>query len=213
VQLDSTLKAGKKYCVWFYVSLGNKSKYAVDTLGVYLSDTSIFVNTTGALPFNPQIKNKNGVISDTVNWVEVSGEYIALGGEQYIIIGIFNDDATMNKVPAGGTQYDDAYYYVDDVTVIACNGLGVGELNDAYKIKVYPNPANENVTFIAYLPEKQNGSIEIYNMMGSEIAGYVLKQGDNKLNIPTVSFNEGIYLYKVIVDGKLKQSDKLVIIK
>ncbi|MGQ0829105.1 MAG: T9SS type A sorting domain-containing protein [Bacteroidota bacterium] len=214
VQLDSTLKAGKKYCVLFYVSLANASKNAIDTLGAYLSTASIFVSTQGPLPYIPQIKNKNGVISDTVNWVEVSGEYIASGGEQYITIGIFNDDATMNKIPAGGTKYDDAYYYIDDVTVIACNGLGVGELmNDIFKIKLYPNPNDGNIFLEYELKNNKKGNFIIYDVTGRKVSNYILQEGKNTMQVNEEILQNGIYYYSVTVESDIVKSDKLIIIK
>lgn len=90
-RLDSPLVAGKKYCVQFYVNLGDPSEYATDGMGAYLSvDTVQDLNTAVNLPYTPQIENPAGnILTDRVNWVLISGEYTAVGGEKFITIGNF----------------------------------------------------------------------------------------------------------------------------
>jgi OOP family OmpA-OmpF porin len=92
--LSDTLKQGHQYCVSFYVSLANLSKYAVDGIGLYLSvDSAVDYTIDTNLAFVPQIENPAGnIIYDTLNWVQISGTYIANGGEKYLTIGNFNDD-------------------------------------------------------------------------------------------------------------------------
>ena len=91
VKLDSTLEAGKKYRIGFYISLSNYdttiqvnggSTFAIDCLGAYFSDTAIHLNTIYVIPVVPQIINPSDhFLSDTVNWMLVAGTYIAQGGE------------------------------------------------------------------------------------------------------------------------------------
>jgi gliding motility-associated-like protein len=79
----------------------------------------------GALTyFIPQITNPStNFILDKTNWVPITGEYTAVGGEQFITIGNFNTDAnTITKPAQGGTQQW-AYYYIDDVFVIPAPAL------------------------------------------------------------------------------------------
>ena len=60
----------------------------------------------------------NPPITDTVNWVKVSGLYQATGGEQYITIGNFNyDSTTVTQIVDAASPYDAAYYYIDDVSI------------------------------------------------------------------------------------------------
>jgi len=46
----------------------------------------------------------------------VSGPYTAAGGESYITIGSFHDDASQNVQPTGNL-WPGADYYIDDVSV------------------------------------------------------------------------------------------------
>src|SRR5205814_1531621 len=93
--LSDSLIAGHSYCLEFYVSSADKCKYATDRIGAYFSNDSISNYTTHQnLPVIPQVENAVGnVISDTLNWVLISGNFTAQGGEKYITIGNFRTDA------------------------------------------------------------------------------------------------------------------------
>lgn len=91
---------GQKYKISFWVRLAYQySDYAAYNIGAYISKYKIFstkLNNDYCLLLDPtlkaQITNKqNNFIIDT-GWVEISGIYIAQGGERYITIGCFWDD-------------------------------------------------------------------------------------------------------------------------
>ena len=124
VKLISSLKAGRKYCVNFYVNPGNKTYWFIDRIGAYLSVDSINEATYGYLHYIPQIESPVGVvISDTVNWTEISDSFVAQGGEQFITIGCFRPDSMVQL------QINDTltgwwpYYYLDDVSVYYCDTI------------------------------------------------------------------------------------------
>jgi len=124
---SNNLIATKKYCVAFYVSLGDSTWWAISAIGAYLSNNSIPCNSNSdtVLHYIPQIENpSNNILTDKKDWVPVSGEYTAMGGEKFITIGDFYSD-TLSKatyVGDGGTTAGwqsevQTYYYVDDVYV------------------------------------------------------------------------------------------------
>jgi len=124
VQLKDSLKQDTSYCVSFYVSLADKSDYAVNNLGAYFSDTAITSTNYSNLPYIPQVANSsNNPLTNKTGWTKVSGSFIASGGEQYITIGNFNDDTTTDtvRVDSSGWAGSVAYYYIDDVSVYPCN--------------------------------------------------------------------------------------------
>ena len=131
VKLDSALIGGETYCINYYVSLSDYdtieqpnggSTYAIDCMGVYISDTAIHLNTYYAIPVIPQIVNPTGnFLADTINWMPVSGTYLAQGGEQYITIGNFNNNANTNYIQISNSRSHCTYYYIDDVSVYDCS--------------------------------------------------------------------------------------------
>ena len=64
-----------------------------------------------------------GVLSDSVNWTKISFLHTSVGGgEQYLVIGNFNDNAgTSVQGPVIVPGNAVAYYYIDDVSV-SCIG-------------------------------------------------------------------------------------------
>ncbi len=84
-QLNDTLKQGHTYCVSFYVVKSDSGKYYTSNIGMYLSpNSSVDYSTALNLPYIPQIVNTNGIIYDTLNWTQISGNYVAGGGEKFL---------------------------------------------------------------------------------------------------------------------------------
>lgn len=121
-QLTSPLINGNTYQFSFWVSLGDTSMVALDRLGAYFSVGPISVGNYAPLLFTPQIESPaNTFLTDTVNWMQISGSFVAAGGEDHVIIGNFHDDATTNTVPGPDNWPGGAYYYIDDVSVQLVN--------------------------------------------------------------------------------------------
>ncbi|HRH85174.1 MAG TPA: hypothetical protein PK210_13150 [Bacteroidia bacterium] len=81
-QLSDTLSQGHTYCVSFYVVKADSGKYYTSNIGMYLSpNSSVDYSTALNLPYTPQIVNTNGIIYDTLYWIQISGTYVAGGGE------------------------------------------------------------------------------------------------------------------------------------
>ena len=219
VKLISPLKAGKKYCISFYVNPGNYTYYVIDAIGAYISVDSIHESNYSVLPFTPQIENPLGnIISDTVNWTEISGIYIANGGERFITVGSFFPDSIIHYVyndtihPPGASPY----YYLDDVSVYYCGGDTTGINNygggKGY-FNLYPDPTNDEAYLDYQLTEGQNGKVMLFNITGQLLAEFALSNESNKLTINTSKYKSGIYFYKVIVNNNVIENEKLIILK
>ena len=215
-ELSDTLKQGHEYCVSFYVSVAEELKYVTDGIGLYLSvDSAVDYTININLSFIPQIENPSGnIIYDTLNWVQISGTYIANGGEKYLTIGNFKDNAnTMidsinNSVPQ--SQYE-SYLFIDDVSVIDCT-VGISEVNDNLSVdKLYPNPANTVVYYENELAADESGKIKLMDMLGKEIKEYNLTKGSNLISIPVSDLAKGIYMIKIKINGRADENKKLLI--
>lgn len=78
---------------------------------------------------------------------------------------------------------------------------------------LYPNPALDKCTYEAELSETQSGFIMMYDLNGKLLSSYKLNTGYNKLDIDLSSYSNGIYLYKIFINGDLSDYKKLVITK
>ena len=117
--LTSPLTPGTPYLIKFNVSLADSSLYAIDRLGAYLSVGPVGpVPNYAPLPYTPQVESPANVYLTNANgWTLVSGVYVALGGEDHIVIGNYHDDASTNKVAGPGQWPGGSYYYIEDVSV------------------------------------------------------------------------------------------------
>ena len=126
VALTSPLVSGEQYDVSFWVSLCDKSRWAIAELGAYLSVGSVAVSAgTTPLPYTPQIENlSTNILNDKTGWTQVSGTFTAAGGETHLVLGSFQDASVMTTQFLGG-MLPWANYYVDDVNVSkAASGSG-----------------------------------------------------------------------------------------
>ena len=115
-------------------------------------------------------------ITDTVNWMMVSGTYIPDSAYQYIVIGGMFDDAliqvdTFNVNALGGV----AWVYVDDVCVSmdlgeCLTGNGFDPQRRSSAIRIFPNPV-ENALFVEGLDAytSDNAWIEITDILGRQL--------------------------------------------
>jgi hypothetical protein len=127
-QLLNPLISGQCYYVEFFTNraYGNSGgKYAVNNIACSFTNTA--VNNTGTgyvLNLTPHVLEfNNSIITDTINWVKISGIYVANGGEQYITIGNFANDANTDTLSIENVPYKSAYYFFDDVSVIPIDSI------------------------------------------------------------------------------------------
>ena len=117
-QLSSALTAGKTYDISFYVSLSDYTGLQCNNFGCYFSDTAIKGTGDGfaLTSYTPQFEYTSRV-SDTSDWVLISGSFVASGGEEYITIGNFRDDAGTDIVSTGTGTLSSASYYFDNFSL------------------------------------------------------------------------------------------------
>ncbi|MCS6981938.1 MAG: OmpA family protein [Flavobacteriales bacterium] len=124
-QLTAPLRSLNRYRVRFYLSLADKSSLAGSLPAV------AFVNTLPTMPSDfsgalsqlrvIEVNDSTRLLSEKGRWMVVTGDFLASGGEKYIIIGHFRNDL---KGPvfwigdkSGEPDHNFCYYYIDDVSV------------------------------------------------------------------------------------------------
>lgn len=110
VQLLQPLEADVCYKIGFWINNCNLS-CGCNQIGALLSE-----NTDAGPGMNPTVDWGGSFFTDTVQWVYIFDFFTAAGGEEYITIGNFYNDANTQLAPGcQGPPY--AYYYIDDVAV------------------------------------------------------------------------------------------------
>jgi len=129
-ELLGSLTKDVEYCVKYYVSLSDLSKYAVNNLGAYIGKNPLAEESKADIIFEKEkefnqvvLMPGNKVLNARYNWEPVCGVYKASGKEKYLVIGNFhnNKDTKFEKLKKlknfQGTQIPKAYYYIDQVEV------------------------------------------------------------------------------------------------
>jgi hypothetical protein len=121
-RLRESLLVGRTYCVRFFINIANTSPRGIDGFGAYFADSTLDTITKCTIPLtylNPQIKNASGnVISDTLNWVAISGTFVANGTEKYMVIGNFMADNAITTSTINGPYVNEEWtdVCIDDVS-------------------------------------------------------------------------------------------------
>lgn len=211
VALSDTLIAGQCYDFEMFVNLNYVSQNAIAEIGVHFSVTALSSGTSSPLSVIPQIVNTSGVISDTSAWTSISGSYMALGGESHITIGNFNDDAnTTSQLVFPSTWNAYAYYFVENVSLsltslAECDNASLDKENILTSLNVYPNPFSETLTFIS--PIKSPCKLIVYDFALNIVSANNFTES---INLDTRTFVSGMYLYKILNNGEVIKSGKLV---
>lgn len=215
VQLISALQTDSCYFVEFYCNLYNPCFYSINKMGAYLSDTAVTTITLPSLVLNysPQIISST-FLSDTLNWMHVSGYYHAAGGEKYITLGNFESDNPSDTIHNPGGAHISAYYLVDDVSVTKVAGCdtvvsGISEYTNT-SFKIYPNPTNQNATLEFKNSSKQNCTLTLYDLRG-QVVQIIKNITTDKVEIERQSLASGLYFFQLCTDKQIIATGKLTL--
>lgn len=123
VRLNRKLIPQEEVCLRLKVSAAEGSKYFVDGLGFALSNDSIRTNHWRVIQREPELKIRQfSPITDTSEqWQFLEFTYISKGGEEFLTIGNFKNDASTGLLPSNKASfYRIAYLYLDDVYLGPC---------------------------------------------------------------------------------------------
>ena len=89
----------RKYCISFYVSLGDTCPSYCNNIGALFSDTIPLSQQFFNYQLNPQVENEvlNNPLGDMLNWTEVRGSFTANGSEKYITLGNFKENISSDQ--------------------------------------------------------------------------------------------------------------------
>jgi len=116
-QLKEPLKKNSVYCFSAYVKLSAGSKYATNAFGFLLTDKPQRINTDELLKIEPSKRLNNQILNYKTRWMKVQCTYTAKGGEQYLVLGSFQNHKELELVEVPG-HVPESYYYLDDVSLV-----------------------------------------------------------------------------------------------
>ena len=123
-KLKYPMLAGEHYCVRYYISFADLSKYASNNISCYISHDSIGSESDLILNHQPQVEHStNRIFEKQWDWEAICRIYVADGGEKFITFGNFKPQTETRvisvKRPPGVTvsQIRDGYYFIDHISI------------------------------------------------------------------------------------------------
>lgn len=199
-KLIRVLESGVNYHFSFHVAYYGVN-YSLEKIGALFSANDYNSNSYTPIIATPQIKNQNSFITDSLNWTKIEGDFYALGGEQFLTIGYFEDSLsvkdTFNTYNDPLALYD-SYYFIDGVELVE---------NEEQIPNIF-SPNNNGVND-EWNPKVKDGEfIEIYNRWGTKICELSQGQRWNGRTSSGEECNEGVYYFVIRTKQELKSEFK-----
>jgi hypothetical protein len=204
--LSENMVIGTKYFFSMKVNLSinsiASSSYACNKLGVRFS--TVPYSLSSPVPINNFAHvYTDSIITDTLNWVTITGSFVADSVYSHIALGNFFDDSNTDtvKIASGTPTFIFAYYYIDDVCVSTDSsytfnyiytGIQEEPLKDNFNI--YPNPATDYFHINRAFTEPYD--LLIYNALGQKLYQEKDITTSSKI-INTTTFNKGLLLISI----------------
>lgn len=148
-KLITPLSVGVRYYVSFNISLATGHlllpyRHADNNQGIMFSMDSLPLTQS----INSAHVNNTMIVTDTTNWVNISGSFTADSSYNYITVGNFFSDAfTAITVIDSSATSPGAFYFIDDICVSSdsdyCDLFTSVENIKYNQFDVYPNPCME----------------------------------------------------------------------
>lgn len=164
-KLTQALEPDQMYCVSFYISLADQSRFVTDGIGAYFSNNKVKSESYKRVAVQPQVMNpSHHVLDNAKSWFLLSDIYQAKGGERYLTLGNFNNDRSIDvkkrnlRTEEIISPWEYAYYYVDDLSVTPVDSRGecacsipiiAADMKDSTRWKIPPGKeiSFDNVLF------------------------------------------------------------------
>ena len=202
-QLQTPLIAGNRYYFSFFVSYYGVN-YSLEKIGALFSTTNFNSNSYSPIVATPQIINNNGIITDSLGWTKIEGEFIANGDEQFLTIGYFVDSLLVfDTLNTHNEEYAfaESYYYVDGVELTDVTVEDTIQIEEMLIPNIFtPNKDDNNDLFYLNFDFE---NITIYNRWGQQL--FESTNNESFWDGRTTSSNEvpnGTYYY--IINTKEK---------
>jgi hypothetical protein len=216
IELLELLHEGVTYRVEFYLSMQDSIWYASKNVGAYFSAQQPDNDIDSIENYQPQVQYSGDFITDKEGWTRVSGSFVAQGGERFLSIGNFDkyEDTETLFVPGGGVNpwHSDVYwscsaYFIDDVSVMPDSITAVGEVvGEERSYILYPNLNSGSFTIQTELDEMDASTLEVWTVSGQQVYSTTLTNG---LNTVTLNVAQGLYLYRIMLNGTPKWTGKI----
>jgi hypothetical protein len=130
--------------------------------------------------------------------------------ENDILTGVIKPENIQSTVESCNTSYGSDRHNTSGNTTGSNNSIVSGDT----KMEIFPNPFNESTTIKITTPDNSSDKlIELYNVLGSRIKSYELKQGESSVIVNGSDIESGIYYVVLKINQKNVLFNKLILTK
>jgi len=154
------------------------------------------------------------------------GLYFPLDGNVVFPLMVYGNEEGLNLTFKVYNNLTDTYLDIaEEVVFVSDMNLGDGfnpfevhvlESPDDYVISAaYPNPFNPVINFDLNLDKTHYVQAKVYNLSGQQVAIIHdgMLSGNNKINWTANDQTSGIYFIQIFIDGKMAESNKIILLK
>jgi hypothetical protein len=214
VELNEQLIIGESYFVSFYLlrTFGgvfhSNCDCASNNIGLKFTTQSYSISETVPIDNFAHILHEE-VLSDSTNWTEVSGWFVADSSYTHLAIGTFftNEFITVENYNNYVDGLPKTYYFVDAVCVstnpMDCDEhrpVSIEEISPN-NVLIFPNPANATIQIKS---EQKITDLNIYDVTGKLLFKSNVSPIDKVLNISNLS--KGLYVLVVQFENGTEQN-------
>mgnify|MGYP003449920448 FL=1 len=115
-QLNQPLKENVTYEMVFHVALAGNSDRSIMGVGAHFCEERMDHQHRKFIDVVPQVYTE-GIIKEKGAWTEIRGEFVADGGESFLVIGTFPyvGGESVNLIEGADNRY--AFFYLDSISV------------------------------------------------------------------------------------------------
>ncbi len=222
LKLPMELIKNRFYRIEYYISVADYSGYFTPAPQVCFTVDSIFGGYVKYLS-NVDIESnplnnadisfeQEGIVTDTVNWIKITGLFKSNGSEKYVYVGNFYSN--LQTLYASGSSSPNAqnitYYYIDDFSIYDIDStVSINEnIASENNVEISPNPAQDFVSID--IPKSINqAQLSIYNLTGQLISQKQITHPSQQ--IPITELGNGMYILVIQNGDKIIGRERLVV--
>ena len=200
--LNTPLISGTKYFISFYANFSYQPNIAIASNNIGIKLSTIPFDVVNPAPIDNQSHlNYSTILTDSLNWTQISGSFIADSTYNFLIVGNFYSDQNTDTLILSPFP-DNAYYYIDDICLSTdsnyCETWTSIPSSNIIKeqFNIYPNPFSDHIN----IESNSSGEVcRVYNIYG-ELIEERRKVG-NIISLNLENYFSGIYIIKLISDN------------
>jgi len=196
--LIDSLVVGETYYARFKVNLSNAQNAPGGTLPVAIDRVGLHLTTAWpgynwlSLPNRAQLYATT-VISDTANWVTISGSFVADSAYGHLAVGVFFEDDSLTTIDNDNSSISHSYLFIDDI-YIGNDELSTNDISASPAISISPNPIVDKFEINSLKTDQW--SVQVADNEGKIVLKKDFYGNAFKANIGDL--NSGVYIITVL---------------